>query len=69
MSHTNNALTKTSNRDYGVQYREYQLHENEPKEKDYYDLLEAELDDGLVRDTYWERRSLRRDARRLRYAI
>lgn len=61
MSHTTTRL----NRNFKVHYRAYLKHPDEPKD-DLYDEAAAELDVGLIRDSYYERRRLRRTAERLR---
>lgn len=68
MSHTNNAFANTSNRSFEVHYREYLKHKDEPKEESHYDGASAELGADLLRVSYFQKRRLRRTARRLRHA-
>ena len=64
MSHT------FSNRKFKVHYQEYLTNTNEPRETLTDLIAEEELDVGLIKDSYHERRRLRREAERLRgYAI
>jgi len=69
MSHYKNAFTNASNRNFKVHYREYLRHRDEPGDENLYDGASAELDADLLRSNYFQKRRLRRTARRLRRAL
>jgi hypothetical protein len=52
-------------RSFKVHYQEYLRHQDEPN-RDLYDESSAEIDVGLIKNSYYERRRLRRTAERLR---
>jgi hypothetical protein len=68
MSHTYNALTSTENKDFKIHSREYLPHIDEPGAKGQYDGALAELNTNLIRNSYLQKRKLRRVARKLRHA-
>lgn len=56
-----------SNDKFKDQYQEYLKHKNEPKENILYDEAAAELNAGLIKTSFFQKRKFRREARRLRY--
>jgi hypothetical protein len=66
--HTYTTLTSTENKDFKIHSREYLQYNDEPRDDSSYDLASSELNAGLIWNSYFQKRKLRRAARRLRHA-
>ncbi len=69
MSHATHATIGVRNRSFKVHYRQYLKLSDEPKDESLYDQASAELGANLLKDSYYQKRRLRRTARRLRHAF
>jgi hypothetical protein len=67
MSRTYHGLASPTN--YKVHYREYLRHKDEPEGENLPDDASKEIAADLIRTSFYQKRGLRRTARRLRYAI
>ena len=67
MSHTHTALTNTNSKSLKVHYQEYLEHHDEPKNEWPYEGALAELTADLISNSFYQKRKLRRVAKRLRH--
>ena len=58
-------MSRSINKGFKIHYQEYLRHQDEPS-RDLYNEAAAEIDVGLIINSYYERRRLRRTAQRLR---
>jgi hypothetical protein len=69
MSRTFHGLASPTYRSFRVHYREYLRHKDEPGDENLLDGASKEIAADLIRTSFYQKRRLRRTARRLRYAI
>ena len=67
MSRTYNAPANTKNKNSRTNYLDYLGHNNEPQDENLSDGASTELSADLIWNSYYQKRKLRRAAKRLRH--
>lgn len=68
MSRTNHGFASPTYRSFKVHYREYLKHKDEPRDDSLLDGASKEIAADMIRTSFYQKRRLRRTARRLKDA-